>query len=202
MSSVGLSLKSQELTALFLIVRLCCSFLMEYDIHTFLDLLTLLATLGVIYYLRGSLGSTYQRHLDCVSHATILVPCLVLACLAHPTTHHALVLRVLWAFCVYLEAISVYPQLRMMQKSDYVEKFTAHYVFALGLSRLVSCSHWILQVVEGDRFLWRALASGVWPILVLLSEIVQTFILADFCLLYVKSFIQGSDVIQLPAGVV
>ncbi len=27
-----------------------------------------------------------------------------------------------------------------------VERFTAHYVFALGLSRFLSCAHWILQV--------------------------------------------------------
>jgi ER lumen protein retaining receptor len=54
--------------------------------------------------------------------------------------------QVLWAFCVYLEAVSVLPQLRMMQKAKVVEKFTAHYVFALGLSRFISCAHWILQV--------------------------------------------------------
>ena len=55
-------------------------------------------------------------------------------------------LQILWAFCVYLEAVSVLPQLRMMQKAKVVEKFTAHYVFALGLSRFISCAHWILQV--------------------------------------------------------
>jgi hypothetical protein len=27
-----------------------------------------------------------------------------------------------------------------------VERFTAHYVFALGLSRFFSCAHWLLQV--------------------------------------------------------
>lgn len=37
-----------------------------------------------------------------------------------------------------------------------VEKFTAHYVFALGLSRFVSCAHWILQLVDGDSFLLQA----------------------------------------------
>ena len=58
----------------------------------------------------------------------------------------ALLLQILWAFCVYLEAVSVLPQLRMMQKAKVVEKFTAHYVFALGLSRFISCAHWILQV--------------------------------------------------------
>ena len=52
----------------------------------------------------------------------------------------------MWALCVYLEAVSVLPQLRMMQGAKVVEKFTAHYVFALGLSRFVSCALWILQV--------------------------------------------------------
>jgi ER lumen protein retaining receptor len=42
--SAGLSLRTQELTALFLVVRLFCSFMMEYDIHTLLDLLTLMGT--------------------------------------------------------------------------------------------------------------------------------------------------------------
>jgi ER lumen protein retaining receptor len=37
---------------------------------------------------------------------------------------------------------------------------------------------------------------------VLVSEVVQTFILADFCYYYVKSFAEGTGVIQLPAGVV
>ena len=54
--------------------------------------------------------------------------------------------QIMWATCVYVEAVSVLPQLRMMQKAKVVEKFTAHYVFALGLSRFISCAHWILQV--------------------------------------------------------
>ena len=39
----GLSLRTQELTAVFLVVRLFCSFMMEYDVHTILDLGTLAA---------------------------------------------------------------------------------------------------------------------------------------------------------------
>lgn len=38
----------------------------------------------------------------------------------------------------------------------------------------------IPQIMDGDKYLWQALGSGVWPIMVLVSEIVQTFILADF----------------------
>lgn len=46
-----------------------------------------------------------------------LAPCAVVALFIHPFTQHHVVYRVLWAFCVYLEAISVLPQLRMMQNT-------------------------------------------------------------------------------------
>ena len=60
----GLSLKSQELTAMFLAVRLYCSFVMEYDIHTMLDLATLVTTLWVIYMIRFKLNSSYMDDKD------------------------------------------------------------------------------------------------------------------------------------------
>ncbi len=37
-----------------------------------------------------------------------------------------------------------------------------------------------LQLLEGNKYLLQALGSGIWPVMVLVSEIVQTFILADF----------------------
>ena len=55
----------------------------------------------------------------------------------------------MWAAAVYLEAVSVYPQLRMMQRGRVVERFTAHYVFALGLSRFFNCAHWALKARRG-----------------------------------------------------
>jgi ER lumen protein retaining receptor len=56
----GLSLKTQDLTAFFLAIRLYCSFMMEYDVHTLLDLLTLVATIWVIVTMRTSLKRTYN----------------------------------------------------------------------------------------------------------------------------------------------
>lgn len=64
MSLVGLSLKTQELTAMFLGARLCCSLFMEGDIHTFLDFVTLVSTLWVVYMMRFKLKSTYIEDLD------------------------------------------------------------------------------------------------------------------------------------------
>lgn len=60
----GLSLKSQELTAIFLAVRLYCSFVMEYDIHTILDLATFVTTVWVIYMIRFKLKASYMEEKD------------------------------------------------------------------------------------------------------------------------------------------
>ncbi|CAN1300952.1 ER lumen protein-retaining receptor [Linum perenne] len=151
----GISLKSQELTAIFLAIRLYCSFVMEYDIHTLLDLSTLATTVWVIYMIRFNLKSSYMADKDNFAPYFVIV-----------------------------------------------EPFTAHYVFALGIARFLSCAHWVLQVLDSRGHLLVALGYGLWPSMVLISEIVQTFILADFCYYYMKSVFGGQLVLRLPSGVV
>ncbi|XP_068646633.1 uncharacterized protein [Aristolochia californica] len=198
----GLSLKTQELTAIFLAVRLYCSFVMEYDIHTLLDSAALITTLWVIYMIRFKLKFSYMEDKDNFAIYYVVAPCAILAFLIHPSTSHHIFNRICWAFCVYLEAVSVLPQLRVMQNTKIVEPFTAHYVFALGVARFLSCAHWVLQVYDTRGRLLTALGYGLWPPMVLLSEIVQTFILADFCYYYVKSVFGGQLVLRIPSGVV
>ncbi|RWW32413.1 hypothetical protein GW17_00002915 [Ensete ventricosum] len=122
----GLSLKSQDLTALFLAVRLYCSFVMEYDIHTVLDTATLATTLWVIYMIRFKLKSSYMEDKDSFAIYYVVrylfydqkvVPCALLALAVHPSTSHNIFNRICWAFCVYLEAVSVLPQLHLMQNT-------------------------------------------------------------------------------------
>lgn len=194
----GVSLKSQQLTAMFLGIRLYCSLVMEYDWHTLLDALTLGATLWVCKTMQTTTRATYTAALDETPLALVVGPCVALAIIAHPTTRHAWVNRVAWAICVYLEAVSVLPQLRMMQKARVVERFTANYVFALGVARFFSCAHWILQVFEGTSYLQTALGKGIWPLMVLTSEVVQTGILADFCYYYIQSWATGESSMTLP----
>ncbi|RWV93202.1 hypothetical protein GW17_00044362 [Ensete ventricosum] len=112
-----LSLKSQDLTALFLAARLYCSFVMEYDIHTVLDTATLATTLWVIYMIRFKLRPSYMEDKDNFAIYFVIVPCVLLALAVHPSTSHNIFNRICWAFCVYLEAVSVLPQLRLMQNT-------------------------------------------------------------------------------------
>lgn len=57
-----------------------------------------------------------------------IAPCAVLALLIHPSTSHHFVNRVFWAFCVYLEAVSVLPQLRVMQNTK-VQYFIMKWIY-------------------------------------------------------------------------
>ncbi|CAN1131146.1 ER lumen protein-retaining receptor [Linum perenne] len=195
----GLSLKTQELTALFLAVRLSCSVFMEGDIHTVLDFATLASTLWVIYMMRFKLKSSYIKELDNMPIYYLIIPCAVLAFIVKPHTLYGFVSEVLWAFCAYLEAISILPQLRMMQNAKMIEPFTSHYVFALGIARFLSCAHWIIRVIETrGAYLYITGSGYFWFPVAFLSEMVQTFILADFCYYYVKSFMAGQLVMRMP----
>ncbi|EEF31309.1 ER lumen protein retaining receptor, putative [Ricinus communis] len=197
--AAGLSLKSQELTALFLAVRLACSIVMEADIHTVLDLATLVSTIWVIYMIRFKLKSTYIKELDNMPLYYMVVPSAILAALIHPYKTHICISRILWAFCVYLESVSVLPQLRLMQNAKMIEPFTSHYVFALGVARFLACAHWIIQVYETrGRYLFLVGSGYFWFPMALLAEAVQTFILADFCYYYIKSFMGGQLLMRMP----
>ncbi|XP_020095690.1 putative ER lumen protein-retaining receptor C28H8.4 [Ananas comosus] len=198
----GLSLKSQELTAIFLAARLYCSFIVEFDIHTFLDFATLTATLWVVYMIRFVLRTSYMEEKDNFAIKTVVVPCALLAVFIHPSSVHTLSNRFLWAFSVYLEAFSVLPQLRVMQNTKIVEPFTAHYVFALGVARFLNCAYCALQFFSTLGFVVFVFGHGPWPGMVLIAEIVQTIILADFCYYYVKSFLSGDLVLRIPSNLV
>ncbi|XP_020224417.1 ER lumen protein-retaining receptor [Cajanus cajan] len=196
----GLSLITQELTALFLAARLSCSTFIEANVHTVLDLISLMSTLLVIWMMRFKLKSSYIKDLDNLRLYFVVVPVAILAILIHPFIFSwSLFLRIIWAFSLYLEAVSILPQLRFMQNAKMIETFTGYYVFALGISRFMGLAYWIIQMYEtgGGRFYWGG-GNYFWFLASFIAEMVQSFILADFCYYYMKSFMQGQLLRKMP----
>ncbi len=123
-SCEGLSLGTQELTAMFLVSRVVSGALFEGNHHTLLDSLTLAVTGVVIYQMHTTLKATVDRKHDMSRRAMlayIIAPCLVLAVFVNPGVkmHLGLVAwlcNILWAFSTYLEAISVIPQVNHQQQ--------------------------------------------------------------------------------------
>ncbi|XP_020224835.1 ER lumen protein-retaining receptor erd-2.2-like [Cajanus cajan] len=195
----GLSLITQELTAIYLAARLSCSNLTLGNIHTLLDLISFLSTLLVIWMIRFRLKSSYIKELDNKRLYFLVVPVAILAILIHPYTANWNITRIVWAFSLYLESISVLPQLRFMQNAKMIETFTGYYVFALGVSRIIALAHWIIRIyLTRGAFLFMAGSGYFWFLAGFLAEIVQSFILADFCYYYMKSFLQGQLLRKMP----
>ncbi|XP_019462787.1 PREDICTED: ER lumen protein-retaining receptor A-like [Lupinus angustifolius] len=196
----GVSLKTQELMALFLVARLCCSMVLtEANIHTTIDLTSLLSVLLVIWMIRFKLKSSYIKELDTIKLHYVIVACAVLAIVVHPHTGHFRIYGTFWSFSVYLEAISVLPQLRYMQNAKLIEPMTGKYVFALGLSKFLGLANWIIQIYEtrGEYFFLDG-GGYFWYLIGFIAEMVQSFILADFCYYYIKSFMQGRLLKKMP----
>ncbi|KAK2406142.1 hypothetical protein P8452_68502 [Trifolium repens] len=198
-SCSGLSLKSQEITALFLVTRLGCSIYMEANVHTVLDTILLLSTLLVIWLIRFKLKSSYMKEFDNMWLSFLVVPSAILAIVINPITNHIWIARVIWAFTSYLETISILPQLRYMQNAKIVETFTGYYVFALGVSRFFALAYWIIfTYTTRGAYLFVFGHGYLWTLAALVSEIIQSFILADFCYYYMKSFMQGQLLKKMP----
>ncbi|XP_019448875.1 PREDICTED: putative ER lumen protein-retaining receptor C28H8.4 isoform X2 [Lupinus angustifolius] len=185
--------------ALFLAARLTCSISIEANLHTWLDFTSLVSVLLVIWMIRFKLKSSYIKELDNLRLSFVVVPCAIIAILIHPTTIQSHFSRALWAFSVYLEAISVLPQLRYMQNAKMIETFTGKYVFALGVSKFLGLAHWLIQIYKTRGAYFYLIGSGFfWFTVGFVAEIVQSFILADFCYYYIKSYMQGQLLRKMP----
>jgi len=211
-SAEGLSLRTQENTALFLMARVISGALFEGNHHTLLDFLTLAVTALVIFYMNTKLAPTVDLKNDMSRRdqvVYILAPCLVLAMFVNPGVKMELgatayVCNVLWAFATYLEAVAVVPQLKVMKHINdsvgfFERKSTADYVFALGITRFLACASWIIQPSTFGYVFSVTLAGRLWALCTLVAEIVQTFILADFCYYYIRSVADGSGLVQFNA---
>ena len=68
-----------------------------------------------------------------------MIAALILALLIHPKWT---LFEISWSFSIWLEALAIIPQLRMLTKMKDVENLTSNYMAALGLYRLFYIFHW------------------------------------------------------------
>ncbi|WJX91876.1 hypothetical protein P8452_73594 [Trifolium repens] len=196
----GLSLKFQELTAVFLAIRLGLSFYMEADYRTVFDFLYLLLTLIIIWLMRFRLKSSYIKEFDNMWLSFLVVPSAILAVLIQPRSpQYYWIARVIFAFTLYLETVAILPQIRYMQNAKMIETFTGYYVFALGVSRFFSLAYWLIHIYETrGRYLFFFGYGYYWMVALQVIEFVQSFILADFCYYYIKCFMEGQLLKKMP----
>ncbi|CAN6483819.1 unnamed protein product [Victoria cruziana] len=99
------------------------------------------------------------------------------------------VMKVFWAFSIYLEAVAIFPQLVLLQRSGNVDNLTGQYIFFLGAYRAFYCVNWIYRYLMEKHYVrWISSISGF----------VQTALYADFFYYYFVSWKHNAK-LQLPS---
>ena len=82
---------------------------------------------------------SYDREADSFPHYYLYLASLFLAVIIHKSLNP---IDFIWSFSIWLEALSILPQLFMINKLKDIENITAHYVLFLGLYRIFYIFHW------------------------------------------------------------
>lgn len=93
------------------------------------------------------------------------------------------VLELLWAFSIWLESVTILPQLFMIQRTGKAETMTTHYICALGIYRLLYLVNWIYRAFTKDPSDWVSFAGGV----------IQTLLYSDFFYVYYSKVYHGQN---------
>ena len=143
-SASGISLVTQELYALVFICRYLDLFDFYSVYNTVFKTVYLVCSIGIVILMRfvPPYSTTYQadtKEQDNFSRFLLIVPCFILALVFNyerELTFSPMVIQeILWTFSIYLEAVAIFPQLMVLQRTGKVENMTSNYVFTLGIYR-------------------------------------------------------------------
>ncbi|KAL7549154.1 hypothetical protein ACHAWF_012419 [Thalassiosira exigua] len=152
----GISLRTQQLRLLVCITRYLDLFTMFYSLYNHvMKIAYIVAYCGVVYLIRchGQIATTYDEELDNFPCWKFLaLPCFLIAMVTHITSTYdrgydifSDTQALLWKFSIYLESVSIIPQLTLLRRYRIVENLTVNYVLLLGLYRLFYIFNWIYR---------------------------------------------------------
>jgi hypothetical protein len=130
----------------------------------------------------------------------LVVPCLLIALVFHPSLNANFLTDTSWCFALWLEAVAILPQLLMFQwKGGEVEAFTANFVSALGLARFIDLVFWLSSYHElNDKFSEQVGGAHVGH-MVVLSQVIQLMLMVDYFYYYIKALNSGGPML-LPSS--
>lgn len=214
----GVSVKTLELYSLTFLCRLISIFrhqgYLPFDksgdwFYHFVEACSLFSTCLAIYGILVPLASTYGENFDKFGNlyirsdfgaAYLMAPCILLAIVCHPNLNKEFLSDTAWTLSMYLEAVSMIPQIYMFQKQaategGSVEPLIGHTIFALGFSRIFELLFWLGSFKElADH------AGGKLPgYIVLISQAGHLIVMGDFFYYYLKSMSSGLPM-ELPTS--
>lgn len=194
----GVSLKMMECYMCVCLGRLCAIVPFEgylpFDssgdwLYQLVEVITFCLAGSIVYMCRFRYQGSYDPSCDTLNHFYLIAPCAVFALLFHPSLNAFMPSDIAWAFALYLESVAVLPQLFMFQRAGQVEPWTAHFLAAQAVAKLISFIFWATSYTElSDPDHPLKSHVGNW---VMLMQLVQICVMGDFIYHYVRCLKQG-----------
>jgi len=192
-SCSGISLKTQVLYVVIFCCRYADIFWNFWSIYNWvLKVFFIASSITIAYWMKykSPINKSYDQRLDDFQVWILIIPCFILSLFFNVTFTP---FEIAWAFSIYLESVSIMPQLHMVQKFarenlGTVKNITSHYMFCLGAYRALYVANWVVRYMTEPNY---------WDPIAWVSGIVQTSLYCDFFYYYVKARYTGKAM-ELP----
>jgi len=149
----------------------------------------------ICYLSRRLYADTYKADADGLNHVWLLVPTLGVAMVLHTNLDGYLPCDIAWAFALYLEAVTVLPQLCMFMQERSTQPHTSHFLAAQALAKLMSFGFWassFSELAHEDHPINKY--AGHWVVVV---QLIQLIIMGDFLYHYIRCVRKGIPMSEL-----
>merc|ERR1719310_1328920 len=147
---------------------------------------------SIVYCCRKLYANTYDTNADKLNHLLLITPAAVIALILPPHLNNFLPSDIAWAFALYLESVTVLPQLFMFMNEGKAQAHTSHFLAAQALSRMMSFIFWASSFSElsnPNHSIKQYV--GNWVVVI---QLLQLVIMGDFIYHYIRCLKQGIPV--------
>eukprot|EP01067_Filipodium_phascolosomae_P003214 Filipodium_phascolosomae@DN2584_c0_g1_i4.p1 len=156
-------------------------------LYQIIEILNFLAIVGLVVYVKVKLQDTISQESLCLP--MLILPAFSAAVFMHSDLNQNLLADWAWAFALYLESVVALPQLIMFYSHRKVDDAVTHFLAAQVLMKLISVVFWISSWTELNYE--GGILSNYVGHFVMLVQVAQIVISADFAYKYVECVIKG-----------
>lgn len=135
------------------------------------------SSMYIIYLMKFKYRPRVEVDIDSIRVDYILGACAVLALLFN---YKFTPLEIAWSFSVFLESVAILPQMFLLQRLGEAETLTTHYIFALGIYRVLYIVNWVWRYVRRPDHSLITEPKHHFDYITFLAGIVQAGLYADF----------------------
>eukprot|EP00746_Dinoflagellata_sp_MGD_P058816 gnl/MRDRNA2_/MRDRNA2_25132_c0_seq1.p1 gnl/MRDRNA2_/MRDRNA2_25132_c0~~gnl/MRDRNA2_/MRDRNA2_25132_c0_seq1.p1 ORF type:complete len:289 (-),score=24.00 gnl/MRDRNA2_/MRDRNA2_25132_c0_seq1:6-872(-) len=205
-SVLGISGHAMILQSISYVLKLCCMVWLKGYIpddetgdwlYQMLHVVAFFMSLHMSSCIFRTHRCTYQEGLDTFRALPLALGCICSAALVHPDLHSRPLFDTAHTAALYIDMVSMIPQLGMIMRESSVECLTSHFIFSIAMSRASSLAFWYhayteLAPLEGG--------FNIAGYAVLGTQLAGLLLLCDFVFYYIRAWVSHSCQQRMQVG--